>query len=52
MPIFFLDPSYEPFVVFDHDRISFEYPASATGIGGDNTYHTSKNVAAFSAIKA
>jgi hypothetical protein len=52
MPLFFLVLSYEPCVVFDLDRMSFEYPASATGIGGNAIYQTSKNVAAFGALKA
>jgi hypothetical protein len=49
VPLLFLDLSYEPCVVFDPGRMSLEYPAGATGIGGDGIYHTSKNVAAFGA---
>jgi hypothetical protein len=52
MPLFFFDLLYEPCVVFDLSRMSFEYPASATGSAGYGTYHTSKNVAVFGALEA
>ena len=48
MSLFFFDLSYEPCVVFDPDKMSFEYPVSATARYG--TYHSSKIVAVFGAI--